>query len=96
MRKTLSSIGKIKSSDLEAQIKYDRIKAKNDAAGRPSGPRPGSAASALKPGSLGTFASATREISKKYPSAANGGTSVGRTKAQSLISSRTSAVKKRK
>jgi hypothetical protein len=37
-----------------------------------------------------------REIAKKYPSAANGGVSVGRTKAQSLITSRISAVKKRK
>ena len=36
------------------------------------------------------------EVKKKYPSAANGGMSVGRTKAQSLIASRMSAVKKRK
>jgi hypothetical protein len=36
------------------------------------------------------------EAKKKYPSAANGGMSVGRTKAQSLVTSRVSAVKKRK
>jgi len=40
-----------------AQAKYDRIKAKNDAAGRPSGPRPGTVYSPKGPQTRGPEAS---------------------------------------
>jgi len=47
---------------LAEQAKYDRIKAKNDAAGRPSGPRPGTVYSPKGPQTRGPFG--TRAIDR--------------------------------
>jgi len=79
MKKMLVNATRLKSNLADQmkydriKAKYDRIKAKNDAEGRPSGPRPEGLSSKPKPGLEGTLAAMTREIARKYPSAANGG-----------------------